>query len=123
VDTVSITIPASPRYLQVVRIVAAGLASRLKFTIDEIDDLKIAVDELAAYLTGAHGREGTLEVAFVIQDDSIAIKGAGKFPPGIKVRTELTEFSRQILDTVADDATLESRDGVPTFALTKQKRS
>lgn len=101
--------------------VASGLASRLKFTIDEIDDLKIAVDEMSAYLTGAHGREGTLEIRFVVDEDRIEITGAGRFPPGLKVRTELTEFSRQILETVADMASLESRDGVPTFSLTKRR--
>ena len=122
-DKVSISIPASPQYLQVVRLIAAGLASRLTFTIDEIEDLKIAVDELAAYLTGTQGREGTLEIEFGIENDRIEIKGTGKFAPGDKIRTELTEFSRQILKTVADDAVLELNDGLPSFSLTKNKRS
>jgi serine/threonine-protein kinase RsbW len=122
-DRVSIRIPASPAYLQVVRLIAAGLASRLGFTIDDIEDLKIAVDELSAYLTGAQGREGTLEIAFVIDGDRIEITGAGRFTAGIKVRTELTQFSRQILDTVADSASLEQTDGVPTFTVSKAKRN
>jgi serine/threonine-protein kinase RsbW len=122
-DKVSIKIPASPAYLQVVRLIAAGLASRLGFTIDDIEDLKIAVDELSAYLTGAQGREGTLEIAFAIDGDRIDITGAGNFTAGIKVRTELTEFSRQILDTVADSASLHQNDGVPTFTVSKAKRS
>lgn len=122
-DKVSISIPASPQYLQVVRLIAAGLASRLTFTIDEIEDLKIAVDELAAYLTGTQGREGTLEIEFGVGSDRIEIKGTGKFAPGDKIRTELTEFSRQILKTVADDAVLELKDGLPSFSLTKNKQS
>ena len=120
-DKLSISIPASPQYLQVVRLIAAGLASRLTFTIDEIEDLKIAVDELAAYLTGTQGREGTLEIEFGVESDRIEIKGTGKFTPGDKIRTELTEFSRQILKTVADDAVLELNDGLPSFSLTKNK--
>jgi hypothetical protein len=39
------------------------------------------------------------------------------------VRTELTELSRMILDTVVDDAALEQTDGVPTFRMSKTKRS
>lgn len=120
-DKVSISIPASPQYLQVVRLIAAGLASRLTFTIDEIEDLKIAVDELAAYLTGTQGREGTLEIEFGVESDRIEIKGTGKFAPGDKIRTELTELSRQILKTVADDAVLELNDGLPSFSLTKNR--
>lgn len=120
-ETVAIKIPASPVYLQVVRLVAAGLASRLKFTLDDIEDLKIAVDEMSAYFTGANGRDGTIEVTFTIQGDRLEITGAGRFSPGEKVRTELTEFSRMILETVADSASLQQMDGTPTFNLVKSK--
>ncbi|MFP5351224.1 MAG: anti-sigma regulatory factor [Actinomycetota bacterium] len=122
-ETVAIKIPASPVYLQVVRLVAAGLASRLKFTIDEIEDLKMAVDEMAAYFTGTNGRDGTLEVRFQVQEDCLEITGSGTFAPGEKVRTDLTDFSRMILDTVTDSASLEQRDGTPTFNLVKSKAS
>ena len=122
-DQVTIKIPASPVYLSVVRLVAAGLATRLKFTIDEIEDLKIAVDELSAYLTGSQGRDGELEVSFSITDDRIEIRGEGHFTPGQKVRTELTDFSRMILDTVVDTATLEQTDGHPKFELSKARKA
>jgi serine/threonine-protein kinase RsbW len=122
-ETVSLSIPASPVYLQVVRLVAAGLASRLRFTLDDIEDLKIAVDEMSAYFTGANGRDGSIEVRFSISDDRLEISGIGHFAAGEKVRTDLTEFSRMILDTVADSASLEHADGSPTFNLVKSKAS
>ena len=120
-EQVSIKIPASPEYIGVIRLVAAGLAARLRFTIDEIEDLKIGVDELCAYLTGSQGREGDLQITFTITDDRIEIKGEGLLSPGQKVRTELTDFSRMILDTVVDRATLEQLEGKPTFELAKAK--
>ena len=101
--------------------VAAGLATRLRFTIDEIEDLKIGVDELSAYLTGSQGRDGDLQITFSITDDRIEIRGEGLLSPGQKVRTELTDFSKMILDTVVDRATLEQLDGTPTFELAKAK--
>jgi serine/threonine-protein kinase RsbW len=122
-DTITIHIPASPQYVQIVRLIASGLAARLRFTIEDIEDLKIAVDELAAYLTGTQGRPGTLEIEFTIQGDRIVISGTGHFEPGQKVRADLTEFSRMILNTVADEATFEQDDGVPRFTLTKIKKS
>lgn len=122
-DKVSIRIPASPEYLQVVRLVAAGLAARLRFTLEDIEDLKIAVDEMAAYLTGSQGREGTLEVTFDIADDRIRIVGRGHFAPGHGVRTELTELSRMILETVADSASLDHANGTPSFSVTKSRRA
>lgn len=120
-DRVSIDIPASPAYLQVVRLIAAGLASRLGFTIDEIEDLKIAVDELCAYLTGTQGREGSLVIDFLVDGARIEINGRGDLSPGQKVRTDLTELSKMILGTVVDDARLEQVDGSPTFSLSKSK--
>jgi serine/threonine-protein kinase RsbW len=122
VETVSITVPASPAYIQVVRLVAAGLASRLKFTLDEIEDLKIAVDELSAYLTGSQGREGDLKIDFTIEEDRIEITGVGNFAPGQKVRTDLTELSQMILSTVADSASLAKPDGSPAFSLVKTRK-
>ena len=120
-EKVIIKIPASPAYIGVVRLVAAGLATRLQFTIDEIEDLKIAVDELSAYLTGSQGREGDLELTFTISEKSIEIRGEGLLTPGQKVRTELTDFSRMILDTVVDTASLEQNEGSPVFELSKAK--
>jgi serine/threonine-protein kinase RsbW len=122
VDTVSIRIPASPQFLGVLRLVAAGLATRLHFTLEDIEDLKIAVDELSAYLTGAQGRDGDLEVRFSIGEDRIEIEGRAVLQPGHKVRTDLTEFSQMILDTVADSASLQQLDGTPTFNLVKSRK-
>ena len=120
-DKINIRIPASPEYVQVVRLIASGLANRLAFTLDDIEDLKIAVDELCAYLTGAQGREGEIEITFTIGDDRIEITGSGHFTTGIKVRTELTQLSQMILDTVVDTATLDLDNGSPTFNLAKSK--
>ena len=121
-DTVSVRVPASPAFVRVVRLIAAGLAARLHFTIDEIEDLKIAVDELAAYITGSQGRDGELEIDFLVDDERIEIKGLGRLRPGSKVRTDLTEFSKTILDAVVDSASLQQLDGTPTFTLVKNKR-
>jgi serine/threonine-protein kinase RsbW len=120
-DTVRVTIPASPQYVQVVRLVAAGLASRLGFTIDDIEDLKIGVDELASYLTGLQGRDGTLEISFQIFEDRVEITGTGRLAEDQAVREQLTDFSRMILETVVDEASLVRHDGRPTFALRKNR--
>lgn len=120
-ETISIKIPASPEYLHVVRLVAAGLASRISFTLEDIEDLKIAVDELSAYVTGAHGRSGTLEVSFTLADNRIEIRGIGNYTKDYEFRTDLTEFSRMILETVADSAHLDAEGGAPNFTVVKSR--
>jgi serine/threonine-protein kinase RsbW len=49
-DVVVLTLPADSSYLSVLRTATAGLASRLDFTLDDIEDLRIAVDEACAML-------------------------------------------------------------------------
>src|SRR4029453_19457334 len=49
-STVHLEIPASGAYLAVVRAAATGLAAQLQFTYEEIDDLRIAVDEACTQL-------------------------------------------------------------------------
>lgn len=49
-DVVVLRLPADGAYLSVLRTATAGLASRLDFTLDDIEDLRIAVDEACAML-------------------------------------------------------------------------
>ena len=63
-DHVQVCMPAEGAYLSVLRTATAGLAARLDFTLDEIEDLRIAVDEACAMLL-AQAIPGTnLECAF-----------------------------------------------------------
>ena len=72
-DQVKVTLPAEGAYLSVLRTATAGLAARLDFTLDEIEDLRIAVDEACAMLL-AQAIPGTnLECAFDLDSDEMAI--------------------------------------------------
>ena len=54
-DRVELRVPADPAYLAVLRTATAGLAARLDLTLDEIEDLRIAVDEACALVLGVSG--------------------------------------------------------------------
>jgi serine/threonine-protein kinase RsbW len=63
-DVVELDVPAEPAYLAVLRTATAGLAARLNLTLDEIEDLRIAVDEAGALLlegTGGPTRRASSE--------------------------------------------------------------
>ena len=121
-DEISITIPASPQYVGVVRLVAAGLAARQGFSLDDSEDLKIAVDELSSYVTGSHGRRGFLEVVFTLDGERISFRGYGRVEEAEQIRTSLSELSRMILETVTESASLERQGDTPTFHATKSRR-
>ena len=72
-DHVQVCMPAEGAYLSVLRTATAGLAARLDFTLDEIEDLRIAVDEACAMLL-AQAIPGTnLECAFDLGAEEMMI--------------------------------------------------
>lgn len=68
-DVVVITLPANSAYLSVLRTATAGLAARLDFTIDEIEDLRIAVDEACAMLLTQARPDAEITCEFSLDDD------------------------------------------------------
>jgi serine/threonine-protein kinase RsbW len=72
-DHVKVCLPADGAYLSVLRTATAGLAARLDFTLDEIEDLRIAVDEACAMLL-AQAIPGTnLECGFDLGAEEMTI--------------------------------------------------
>ncbi|HEU0131926.1 MAG TPA: anti-sigma regulatory factor [Mycobacteriales bacterium] len=72
-DTVSLRLPADGAYLAVLRTAAAGLASRLNFTLDDIEDLRIAVDEACAMLLPRAVEGATLDCSFELKPGELDI--------------------------------------------------
>jgi len=72
-DQVTVCLPAEGAYLSVLRTATAGLAARLDFTLDEIEDLRIAVDEACAMLLGQAVPGTALECTFTLGRDLMTI--------------------------------------------------
>jgi serine/threonine-protein kinase RsbW len=65
--------PAESAYLSVLRTAAAGLAARLDFTLDEIEDLRIAIDEACAMLLSQAIPGTDLECVFELGAEQVTI--------------------------------------------------
>ena len=72
-DRVTIRMPAEGAYLSVLRTATAGLAARLDFTLDEIEDLRIAVDEACGLLLSQASPGADLDCDFTLAEDSVTI--------------------------------------------------
>jgi serine/threonine-protein kinase RsbW len=72
-DKVTVRLPAVGAYLSVLRTATAGLAARLDFTLDEIEDLRIAVDEACAMLLSQAVPGSSLECGFTLGEDMMTI--------------------------------------------------
>lgn len=101
-----LSVPCSLEYVRLIRLTASGLANRLGFDLDEIDDLRVAVDELASTLV-EHAADGLLEVSFRVGSRCIRIDGH----TASSHRLVPDALTLQILAAVVDDYELRA-DGV-----------
>ena len=72
-DTVTVRMPADGAYLSVLRTATAGLAARMDFTLDDIEDLRIAVDEACAMLLSQAVPGSSLECSFALSPEDMTI--------------------------------------------------
>ena len=72
-DLVRLRLPAVGAYLSVLRSATAGLAARLDFTLEEIEDLRIAVDEACAILLDGAAPQAELSCEFELLPDEIRV--------------------------------------------------
>lgn len=122
-DEVRLVVPAMPEFLRLARVTAAGLASRLGFSFDQVEDLRLAIDELCYTLTGSAGRPGTVQVRYLLSADSLDIVGEGRFDAvdGRQPDVQLSELSGVILDALVDEHELSSGPAGPQFRLVKRR--
>jgi len=106
-DQVTIRMPADGAYLSVLRTATAGLAARLDFTLDDIEDMRIAVDEACAMLLSQAIPGSSLECSFALSPDDMTITVS---VPCLNPRSPSSEtFAWTVLSALA--GTVEAQAG------------
>lgn len=79
-DYVEMKIPAKPEYVGVVRLTSSGISSRMGFSYEEIEDIKVAVSEASTNaIQHAYQEElGEVTVGFSCYEDRLEIIVADK---------------------------------------------
>jgi serine/threonine-protein kinase RsbW len=117
-STVHLEITASGAYLAVARAAATGLAAQLQFTYEEIDDLRIAVDEACTQLLARRGSATTLNVAYHLAEAElrvdVSIEASDRGDP-----LERDTFAWQILSAMTDEVREQSEAGRLRLSFTK----
>jgi serine/threonine-protein kinase RsbW len=99
-DLVELNVPADPAYLAVIRTATAGLAARLDLTLDEIEDLRIAVDEACGLLLDRRCHDGkTLRTSFSVGAGVLDVVIAGP----ADVLPDDSSFAWSVLQALAGD--------------------
>jgi serine/threonine-protein kinase RsbW len=120
-DIVVLSVPAESAYLSVLRTATAGLAARLHFTLDEIEDLRIAVDEACAMLVSDAADSTDLTCRFAVAEDmlsvavSVPVNGTPRLPGA-------QTFAWKVLTALAGEVHAEHSENQATIRLTKRRR-
>jgi serine/threonine-protein kinase RsbW len=109
---VTVTIPARPDFVRLLRAVVASVGARLDLTYDRIDDLRMVVDEASAQLLRVPSQTLTMTVTpedrmvILVHTDGSA---NGSWPPA-----ELEEtLGWRVLSGLADDVRFEQTQEGP----------
>lgn len=111
---VHLSIPADSAYIAVPRSVVGNLAARNDFTVDAIDDLRIAVDEACALLL-PQAADGVLELVFAIDPPQLTVRTSALVPNGWKPDT--TSFGWTVLTALVESVAAETVDGRLTISV------
>ena len=112
-ERIDLEAPLSGDFQAVVRLIVGGIAERVDFAFEEIDDLQLAVERLLAEA----GTAGTVRLTFEVGEDRIRTrigplnqtKVAEALQDGEMVPGQLT--LRRILETVVDSFGVDQGDG------------
>jgi serine/threonine-protein kinase RsbW len=114
-ETVVMRVPATAEHLALLRTVVHYYAGRANFTLDQIDDLKMAVDESGVQLL-KHTTGAEIVLELVPSDGRLELRvGAAAADPVI----DQGSFSWQILKALSDEVRIESREGWVEVVLAK----
>ncbi|MET3698565.1 serine/threonine-protein kinase RsbW [Bacillus oleivorans] len=138
-EYIEMKIPSKPEYVGVIRLTLSGIASRMGFSYDEIEDLKIATSEAVTNAVQHAYRSseiGDVLVGFAIFTDRLEVivsdrgktfdleKVRGETGPYKETNSTSVEVLREgglglyLIETLMDHVRIHQQDGV-TVLMTK----
>ena len=117
-ERTTLKVPARSAYLGLVRTLVASIAAAADFSVDDIEDLRMAADEAAALLmSGAHP-DALLNIAIDVEETGLAIVVTA---PSAGVNISTDSFAWTVLSTLADTAEHSTEGDITTISVTKRR--
>jgi serine/threonine-protein kinase RsbW len=115
---VELRLPADSAYVSVLRTTSAGLAARLDFTLDDIEDLRMAVGEASALVLRQADPDSDLRCEFFMLPGELVFQVG--VPSGNPTPPDEDSFAWQVLTTLATKASASTDDRRFTITVTMQ---
>jgi serine/threonine-protein kinase RsbW len=120
-DVVEVRIPADVLYVSTLRLTAASLAARCDLTIDDIEDLRLAVDEACALLLPHANTDAPLEARFVLAAGRLEVETfvstSGDSEP------DRSGFAWTVLGALASSVDVRKEAGRLAIVVTKSREA
>ena len=115
-ETIKMEIPANPDYVSILRLTTSGIANKLGFSMDDIEDMKVAVSEACSNAV-KHSEDNKVSINFNLLNNGIQIEiidnGKG-YDVDSKETPDLTNpkeggLGLFIIQTLMDEVNISSR--------------
>ena len=120
--TVDVRVPAEVGFVATLRLVAASLAARCDLTVDDIEDLRLAVDEACALLLPLATPATTLQASFELAPARLTVTA--------RVDTDRSDadfdrsgFAWTVLTALASDVLTDAAPGRASITVTKRREA
>ncbi|WP_040207224.1 anti-sigma B factor RsbW [Neobacillus jeddahensis] len=133
-DYIEMKIPAKPEYVGVIRLTISGITSRMGYTYEEIEDIKIALSEACTNaVQHAYPEEegGEVIIGFGIYEDKLEmmVSDSGKSFNFLQTKNELGPYTASstveqlaegglglyLIETLMDEVHVLNHSGVTVF--------
>mgnify|MGYP000958533322 CR=1 FL=1 len=123
-DTVSVLIPPKAEYVSIARLTASGIASRMGFDIDEIEDIKVSISEVINRMIDKGIPSDGINIDFHLFSDYIRIdfRLSGSSPRDT-FEGEEDGFAFEIIRALMDEVILNTNDQVQLSMTKKLERA
>jgi hypothetical protein len=120
---IRLTAPAERGSVRLARILAAGVAADTGLSIDDTEDLRVAVSEMVALLVdGVDPGDSAIEVEFRPAPGEVWVEGYRPAVSGHPDTAAADDLALEILRVVVDEHSFDAGTGGRRFRLVKRAR-
>jgi serine/threonine-protein kinase RsbW len=120
-DVVTMQVPADVAFVSTLRLTAASLAARCDLTVDDIEDLRLAVDEACALLLPHASSDGVLSAHFELSSGRLLVETGVATKDTAQPDRE--GFAWTVLGALTTSVDVRQDNGTLTIALTKSREA
>lgn len=120
-DIVEVRVPADGAYVGTLRLTAASLAARCDLTVDDIEDLRLAVDEACSLLLPSASPGSTLDARFELARGLLSVTAT--VATTTQASPERGGFAWTVLSALASSVDVDGSDHHLSITVTKRREA